>query len=253
MSFAVEKFKVVLRDRFLPTFLFRWRAALNHVPDSHLYNPTFQPWLGFGEFRELYDQIAGHTLITREAAWALYSLARQTLSVPGDFLEAGVYRGGTARLLRGVLGMSGHKRTLHLFDTFGGMPRTNMTLDIHREKDFLDTSVEAVSAFIGIEESILYHDGLIPDTFKGLENTRFAFAHIDVDIYQSVLDCCRFIYPRVVPGGILIFDDYGFASCPGARVAVDTFFKDKPEIPFVLHSGQAIVFRTSGRQYKEGV
>jgi O-methyltransferase len=251
MSFAVERFKVVLRDRFLPNFLFRWRAALNHVPDSHLYNPTFQPWLGSGEFRQLYDEIAGNTLITREAAWALYSLARQTLSIPGDFLEAGVYRGGTARLFRRLLDTSGHQRTLHLFDTFGGMPETNRTLDIHREKDFLDTSVEAVSTFIGTEEWICYHKGFIPDTFKRLENVRFAFAHIDVDIYQSVLDCCGFIYPRVVPGGILVFDDYGLPSCPGARVAVDAFFQDKPEIPFVLHSGQAIVFRTAGRQYEE--
>jgi O-methyltransferase len=252
MSFTVEKFKVVLRDRFLPSFLFRWRAALNHIPDSHLYNPTFQPWLGFGEFREIYNEIAGHTLITREAAWALYSLARQTLSLPGDFLEAGVYRGGTARLLRRILGTSDHKRALHLFDTFGGMPRTDRNLDIHRERDFSDTSVEAVSAFIGTVEWIFYHDGLIPDTFKGLESARFAFAHIDVDIYQSVLDCCRFVYPRMVPGGILIFDDYGLPSCPGARVAVDSFFKDKPDIPFVLHSGQAIVFRTSREQYNEG-
>ncbi len=101
---------------------------------------------------------------------------------------------------------------------------TNRALDIHREKDFSDTSVEAVSAFIGPEKWILYHDGLIPDTFKGLENAPFAFAHIDVDTL-------------VVPGGILVFDDYGFASCPGARVAVDAFFRDKPEIPFVLHSG----------------
>jgi len=190
-------------------------------------------------------------LITREAAWALYSLARQTLSIPGDFLEAGVYRGGTARLLRRVLNTSDHKRTLHLFDTFGGMPGTNRTLDIHREKDFFDTNVEAVSAVIGTEEWILYHKGFIPDTFKGLETARFAFAHIDVDIYQSVLDCCGFIYSRVVPGGILVFDDYGLPSCPGARAAVDAFFQDKPEIPFVLHSGQAIVFRTDGRQYEE--
>ena len=51
---------------------------------------------------------------------------------------------------------------------------TNRALDIHREQDFSDTSVEAVCAFIGPEEWIFYHDGLIPDTFKGLENARFA-------------------------------------------------------------------------------
>ena len=64
-----------------------------------------------------------------------------------------------------------------------------------------------------------------------------------VDIRQSVLDCCEFVYPRMVPGGVLVFDDYGFLTCPGARAAVDEFFSDKPEHALVLHTGQAIVFK----------
>lgn len=72
---------------------------------------------------------------------------------------------------------------------------------------------------------------------------RIAFAHIDLDIYQSILDSCRFIYPRLSPGGVIVFDDYGFMSCPGAREAVDRFFADKLEIPLVLPTGQAIVIK----------
>ena len=41
------------------------------------------------------------------------------------------------------------------------------------------------------------------------------WAHIDVDIYQSVRDCISFIYPRLSPGGFMIFDDYGFPKLPG--------------------------------------
>ena len=125
MSFAVEKFKVALRDRFLPNFLFRWRAVLNHVPDAHLYNPTFQPWLGFGEFRQLYDQIGGHT--SDHSRGCLGSL----FSCPADTQRSRRFSRG--RRLSGwnrasawsLLDTSGHKRTLHLFDTFGGMPGTN--------------------------------------------------------------------------------------------------------------------------------
>ncbi len=245
MSLAVEKFKIALRDKFLPGFLLHWYAALRKVPDAHLYNPRFQPWMGLPEFRSMYDEISDHTLINPESAWVLYSLARQALAVSGDFLEAGVYRGGTARLLRGIIDKSGERRILHLMDTFAGMPKTNRALDIHQEKDFADTTVDAVATFVGREEWVLYRKGYIPDSFKGMENNRFAFAHIDVDIYKSILDCCEFIYPRMVPGGILVFDDYGFPSCPGARVAVDQYFQNKREIPLVLHSGQAIVFRAS--------
>jgi len=64
-----------------------------------------------------------------------------------------------------------------------------------------------------------------------------------VDIYQSIHDCCHHIYPRLSPGAMMVFDDYGFPSCPGARKAVDEFFHDKPERPLVLPTAQAIVIR----------
>jgi O-methyltransferase len=140
MSFALPKFKIALRDKVMPRFLLRLYTTILKIPDAQLYNPTFQPWRG-REFRLLYDEISAHTLLGPESAWTLYSLARQALAVPGDFVEAGVYRGGTARLLRRTLDRSGASRTLHLLDTFAGMPQTDRTRDIHREKDFSDTSV----------------------------------------------------------------------------------------------------------------
>jgi len=239
-----ERLKIALQDQVLPGFLFRWRAALKGVPDSKLYNPRFQPWRGHSEFKTTYNEIRRHTLVTPERAWTLQSLARQALKLQGDFVEAGVYQGGTARLLRRLIESSPNRRCLHLFDTFLGMPATNSEHDHHQAGDFSNTSTEAVSSFVGREGWIAYHKGLILQTFKGLESARVALSHIDVDIYQSVLDCCQFLYPRTVPGGFLLFDDYGFPSCPGARAAVDEFFRDKPEIPLVLHSGQAVVFKS---------
>jgi O-methyltransferase len=69
--------------------------------------------------------------------------------------------------------------------------------------------------------------------------------HIDADIYQSVKDSCTFFYPRLESGGIMVFDDYGFPSCPGARKAVDEFFSDKEEFPFYLPSGQCFIVRAT--------
>jgi len=42
---------------------------------------------------------------------------------------------------------------------------------------------------------------------------------------------------------VMLFDDYGFPTCPGARKAVDEFFSDKPEVPFYLPTGQCLVVR----------
>jgi O-methyltransferase len=243
LSFRVEKLKCLLRDHVLPGFLFGWRAALNKVPDANCYSPTFKPWRKAGIFRLLCDEISSRTLLSPDRVWVLYCMARQALNMEGDFLEAGVYQGGTARVLRQVLASKPRSsKRLHLFDSFAGMPKTNSTKDIHRENDFCDTTVESVSAFVGKDDFVVYHKGFMPDTFVGLEDAQFSFAHVDVDIYQSVLDSCAFVYPKMKKGGIILFDDYGLPSCPGAREAVDTFFADKPEIPLVLNSGQAIVF-----------
>jgi O-methyltransferase len=247
MKYSAEKFKVFLRTSVLPAWMFRLRAAIQKIPDASLYSPTFHPWRDRA-FRASYDEIASRTLLTCESAWTLSTLVRQALLVEGDLLEAGVYRGGTARLIRNVLRSSpdqssGHSRHLHLFDTFEGMPKVDVVRDMHRPRDFLDTSLESVLAFVGTDEWIHYHKGLIPEIFANLGDLRLAFAHVDVDIYRSVLDCCEFIYPRLSSGGILLFDDYGAPSCPGARAAVERFFCGRPEVLLVLHTGQAIVFR----------
>jgi O-methyltransferase len=64
-----------------------------------------------------------------------------------------------------------------------------------------------------------------------------------LDIYKSIVDSLNFIWPRLSSGGIIVFDDYGFPTCPGAREAVDDFFSGKSAIPLRLHTGQAIVFK----------
>src|SRR5262249_55881321 len=186
-----------------------------------------------------YEQIGARSLVAPEQAWILYSLARQAWPLAGDFVEAGVYRGGTARLVRppfyGVA--DGPRRPPPPFRTLPRMPGADAGRDFHRKDDFADTSVEGVSSFVGKEDFIRYHAGFIPDTFQGLEAMRIAFAHVDVDIHRSIMDSCAFIYPRLLQGGIMLFDDYGVASCPGARAAVDEFFADKPEVPLVLRTG----------------
>ncbi len=59
----------------------------------------------------------------------------------------------------------------------------------------------------------------------------------------SVLDCCQFFYPWLVSGGMMVFDDPGFADCAGAKIAVDEFFTDKEEFPIHLATGQVLVVK----------
>jgi O-methyltransferase len=214
------------------------------IPDKALYRPLFSPWEDPAWQAE--RQLAGsQSLVSSDRQYVLERLLRQALrSVPGDIAECGVYRGGTARLMAMILSELDPKRKAYLFDTFDGMPQTNPEFDLHSKGDFADTSLAAVREFLGAFDNCRFRPGFIPDTFKGLEESVFAFAHIDLDIHDAILDASEFFYPRIAAGGFLIYDDYGFPSCPGARRAVDTFYADRPEEPLVLRTGQCIVFRS---------
>lgn len=236
---------VSLAKRLVPPAVWDFayqRLVVGRLPDAALYQPHYSPWAA-ADFKAVYATVRDRTLCPPASAWTLHTLLRQSLHVPGDVMEAGVYRGGTARLLR--LGIDRHApgRSLHLFDSFAGMARTDARADRHRAGDFADTSADAVRRFVGESGHTALHAGWIPDTFVNLDALRLCFAHIDLDLKDSILDTLRFAYPRLARGGAIVFDDYGYASCPGAREAVDEFFADKPEAPLALQTGQAVVFK----------
>ncbi|MCA8950997.1 MAG: class I SAM-dependent methyltransferase [Planctomycetes bacterium] len=182
--------------------------------------------------------------MTPDRLWVVRSLLQQTRRL-GEVWECGVYKGGTARFLVDTLERLGDTTTLvRLFDTFAGMPESDPARDLHGPGDFADTSASAVAERVGRPERVCIHAGWIPTTFAGLESTTIGFAHVDTDIYRSVRDCAEFVWPRLAIGGAVVFDDYGFPTCPGAREAVDEFFvAEGTAVPLALHTGQAVVFK----------
>lgn len=218
-----------------------WQRKVPNIPDKEFYAPLFQPWLGYGEFKTLYQKTKDSSLVPASKCHFLYSLAKQALSRDGEIWECGVYKGGTAALLNSLIQKHAPETPLRLFDTFEGMPETDNDKDRHQKGDFNDTSLEKVKALVGDDKNVTYYKGLIPETFKGLDSKKIALAHIDVDIFTAIKDCCEFILPRLLSGGIIIFDDYGVPSCPGARKAVDEFFQDRKEVPIILPTGQALI------------
>lgn len=208
-------------------------------PPPTLPNPI-HPWLEDREFLALYRSIQGRTLVDGLRCYMLVQLARHVRAVPGHIAEIGVYQGGTARLLAATRTPG---KALHLFDTFAGMPECDPERDQHGRGDFADTSLEGVRAFLGPAEDVCFHAGRFPETAAPVETLRFSFVHVDCDIHRSVLDCCRFFHPRMERGGVLLFDDYGFVSCPGAKRAVDEYFATQLERPIYLPTGQCFVIK----------
>ncbi len=147
---------------------------------------------------------------------------RQCLAIDGQFAEVGVYQGGSAGIMVEEIG---YLRRLHLFDTFSGMPDDCTEFDGHRPGDFANTSVDFVRYCLN-GANVEFWPGTFPASAAWLPpSIRFALVHIDVDLYTSTLAACRFFWPRLALGGMLVFDDYGHHNCRGATRAVNEFFE----------------------------
>jgi O-methyltransferase len=195
-----------------------------------------------GQTREAFDlieRIKRHGALSQydHEAYQVYMAVRALQRVPGDLAEIGVYQGGTAHLICEAKG----ERPLHLFDTFEGLSGVG---DLDREHFYegqFKTCFEAVRARLQSYPSVHFHKGLFPQTAEGMENLQFAFAHCDVDTYESTRSCLKWFYPRMSRGGILLTHDYPIAA--GVRQAYAEFFADKPEPVIQLFGNQGLVVK----------
>jgi O-methyltransferase len=216
--------------------------------------PLYSPWLVDRDFGAIYEQVSrdvGLGTIYKEGRYVLYCLVRQALIREGNLIECGVHLGQSSHLIATLLDHLGARRVLFSIDSYEGFPKPDeRDLDIRSGEQFFTAGSHNNVNFDQLKGLLTSHSctveiikGWIPAAFAGLENQRFCFAHVDVDLYKSTHDSLAFIYPRVASGGTILIDDYGFPMCPGARQAVDEFFADKQEVPLPLPTGQAVVIR----------
>ncbi len=96
---------------------------------------------------------------------------------------------------------------------------------------------------LGVSDRIEIHQGLFAQTFQVLaqRDPRFAFVHIDANIYSGTLEACQFTIPRINSGGAVVFDDYNGVCDLGARLAIDEYFQGKGVKPRPLTASSAYV------------
>lgn len=162
--------------------------------------------------------------------------------VPGPVAELGVYRGGSAALIAGCLPM----RDLHLFDTFVGLPaEARSGRDRLEAGKFGDTSEATVAE--RLQGYIVHlHAGLFPESAEGLEDLRFALVHIDADYYHSTRDGLWWFGERIVPGGVMLLDDWQQEDTPGVTQAVTDFRRDADGWRFLEPSPRQALFVREG-------
>lgn len=193
------------------------------------------------EFKDILDSIEHRTLLTTPKILTVWELAKVCASTKGDAAEVGVWKGGSAKIISGVM----KHKTTHLFDTFQGLPAPNPDKsDQMLEGALCNVDEIDVRGFLE-DQNVKFYVGLFPETAGPLKDKMFCFVHADADLYQCTKDICEFFYPRMSPGGIILFDDYGLSGLEGCKLAIDEFFADKPECPVRLSTTQAFVAKAS--------
>jgi len=113
---------------------------------------------------------------------------------------------------------------------------------VFREGHFRTDFAQVQAAFADFP-GVVFHKGWIPDVLATLPEARWSFVHVDVDLYEPTRACLEFFLPRLVPGGVLVCDDYGAPTFPGAARAWDEVCEGEG-IPFVeLPTGQAVILK----------
>jgi predicted O-methyltransferase YrrM len=171
-------------------------------------------------------------LIPAEACQIICAL-KAIEKIPGDMAEVGVSTGGSAKMISDCA----PNRTLHLFDTFEGLPAPH-SLDSPRFKPGQYASdFENVREYLRTS-NVKFYKGYFPATTKDVPDVRFAFVHLDADLYESTKAGLEWFYPRMSAGAILICHD--FVTSEGVNRAFQEFFEDKPEAYIELTGSQCM-------------
>ena len=169
-------------------------------------------------------------LSVNDSARLLLMLAearRQAAHAEGDFIEMGVFRGGSALLLAYALKEQGSPHRLHLLDSWEGMPppQPEDAGAIVGEGGFADSSEEMVRDAldeVGLLDRCTTYQGWFEQTLPALQGP-FGLAHVDCDFYEPMKFCLQHLLTRMTPQGTIVIDDFGnggTSNFPGVSRAV---------------------------------
>ena len=231
MSLDKITYKHVIYDIIGRIFLIRNGVVL-------FYNGNVEQQRVFNLTRRIKDET--EALMSYTEAYQLFRAAQAAAKIEGDMAEVGVYKGGSARIICEAKG----SKPIHLFDTFEGLPQMGEVDDQKKLfKGKFNVSFEEVKERLKQYPKVHFYKGFFPATAKPVEDKKFSFVNLDVDLYESTLAGLNFFYPRMNEGGIIMSHDY--ANLSGVKKAFDEFFGDKPEPVVELSGAQCLTIKIS--------
>jgi O-methyltransferase len=174
-------------------------------------------------------------------AWRRYILAcagYHCVQLEGDFVECGVYRGTGIKTLVDYLGGKSFPKHFYGYDTFDYNPVPGH--EFEGQEAGLYESVR--QRFDGYPQVHLIR-GLIPDSFEDACPNKISYLHIDLNNAESEIATLGALFDRVVPGGIIILDDYEWAGYRPQKIAEDSWLERRKHHVFPLPTGQGLVIK----------
>jgi len=229
----------------------RFRVLLDEA--TRLTTPGF--FLGdnlftWGRNNSLFDDVpfreAWQSNLQNEAdqaiAWRRYILACAAfhcIQLPGDFVECGVFVGTGIKTVVDYLGGKDFPRTFWGYDTFDTNPATRDPALAKR-----DGLYDRVCGRFADYPQVRLVKGLLPDVFAESVPELVAYLHIDLNNAASELAVLEQLFDRVVPGGMIILDDYEWAgSYRVQKLSEDPWFGARDYRVFPLPTGQGLIFK----------
>lgn len=213
------------------------QAGRRLVPEYRFKWPQMA-WWEDREFTAYLERFGEGEGMNADRRWMLSQLLRLVEEVPGDTAECGVFRGaGSYLICRANRAQARRGRRHFAFDSFEGLSAPSPLDGGHWRRGDLACSAEEVRRNLAEFSAVSLLPGWIPGRFPEVAERRFAFVHIDVDLHEPTRESLAFFYPRMSEGGVVLCDDYGFTTCPGATRAVEDFLADRPEKMLALSCG----------------
>lgn len=243
-------FRFGMKEKILQSFRSRMLITLDKITKT-VFKKYYLTWpeidwfynKSFEDYLKIFNEYNGFNAYRR---YILLQLLRLVEDVPGDTAECGVYKGASSWLI--LAANSANKRIPnkihHMFDSFEGLSKPKEVDGIHwKEGDLKAREEEVIENLKPFKGKFKIYKGWIPYRFQEVKYLKFSFVHIDVDLYQPTFDSIAFFYDRVNDGGIILCDDYGSSSCPGATKAINEFLEDKPEKMIYLPVGGGFIIK----------
>ena len=208
----------------------------------------FSPFLSDELFQRTYAAVAD-TWPGSDNRWRLWIMTRSAIhcaALDGSFAEFGVYRAGCAFMILSVC-QPRPARSYFLFDTFAGIPTTNLTENEERQGfggRLGDVSIDEVRQRLAPwTDQVKFVVGDVFETTKSTETGPLSFVHLDLNASAPTAVALEYAWSRLLPGGMMVFDDYGWKHFKKQRDAENRFMADRGHFILELPTGQGLVIK----------